>query len=65
MIGDIYMQGKNQDSALANYKRAVQIDDFDIMAHYGLYQLYLRNGDTTNAFVHYEKIQKYSPDMLK
>lgn len=65
LIADIYMQSKNQDSAFENYQKAVQIDDFDVIAHYGLYQIYVRKGDTSDALKHIEKIQKYSPNMLK
>jgi arabinofuranosyltransferase len=64
MIGDIYMQMKNSAKAFENYKKAVEIDDYNVMAHYYLYRLYLERGDTANALDNLEKIQKYSPDML-
>lgn len=65
MIGDIYLQMQNKEKAFENYKKAVEIDDYNITAHYYLYQLYLEKGDTANARLNIEKIQKYSPDMLK
>ena len=65
MIGDIYLQAKNNAKAFENYKKAVEIDDYNVMAHYYLYRLYLERGDTANALNNLEKIQKYSPDMLK
>jgi tetratricopeptide (TPR) repeat protein len=65
MIGDIYLQTKNKALAFENYKKAVEIDDYNVMAHYYLYQLYMEKGDTANALENLGKIQKYSPDMLK
>ncbi len=65
MIGDIYLQMQNKEKAFENYKKAVEIDDYNITAHYYLYQLYLEKGDTANALINLEKIQMYSPDMLK
>lgn len=65
MIGNLYMQTKNNDKAFENYKKAVEIDDFSVMAHYYLSQLYLQKGDTSNAKLNMEKVQKYSPDLLK
>jgi len=65
MIGDIYLQTKNKALAFESYKKAVEIDDYNVMAHYYLYQLYMEKGDTDNALDNLEKIQKYSPDMLK
>ncbi len=65
MIGELYLQMKNKDKAMENYKKAIAIDDYNVMAHYYLYQLYLEKGDTANAVNNFEKIQKYSPDMLK
>ena len=65
MIGDIYLQTKNKTKAFENYKKAIEIDDYNVMAHYYLYQLYMEKGDTANALENIEKIQKYSPDMLK
>jgi arabinofuranosyltransferase len=65
MIGDIYLQMQNKEKAFENYKKAVEIDDYNITAHYYLYQLYSEKGDTVNARQTLEKILKYSPDMLK
>ncbi|MGA2667895.1 MAG: hypothetical protein ABSF32_03150 [Ignavibacteria bacterium] len=65
LIGDLYMQNKNQEAAFENYKKAVDLDDYDIMAHYSLYQIYLGKKDSADALLQLEKIQKYSPDMLK
>jgi arabinofuranosyltransferase len=65
MIGDLYLQSKNQEKALEYYKKAVELDDYDIMAHYALYSIYLKQKDTANAILNLDKIQKYSPDLLK
>ncbi len=65
MIGDIYLQMKNKNKAFENYKKAVETDDYNITAHYYLYQIYMEKGDTVNARINLEKIQKYSPEMLK
>ncbi len=65
MIGDIYLQTQNKDKAFENYKKAVETDDYNVMAHYYLYQIYMEKGDTANARINIQKIQKYSPDMLK
>ncbi|MBK6506214.1 MAG: hypothetical protein IPG02_11215 [Ignavibacteria bacterium] len=39
-MGDLYMQQGKKDLALENYKKAVQNDDHNVIAHYQLYQLY-------------------------
>ena len=64
MIGDIYMQQKNKDEAFKNYQKAVQMDDYNVMAHYYLYQLYAEKNDTANAMANLNKIRKYAPEML-
>ena len=65
MIGEIYLQLKNKEKAIENYRKAVELDDYSIMSHYYLYQLYIEKKDTSNALEHLRKIQKYSPDLLK
>jgi tetratricopeptide (TPR) repeat protein len=65
MIGDIYMQSKDIPKAFENYKKAVELDDYNVMAHYGLYQIYMQNNDTSNAKLSIEKIRQYAPDMLQ
>ncbi len=65
MIGDIYMQNRNKEKAMENYKKAVDINDFSILAHYGLYQMYKDKKDSASAQSEIDKILKYSPDMLK
>jgi arabinofuranosyltransferase len=65
MIGDLYMQQKNKEKALENYKKAVELDDYSVMAHYGLYQFYMENKDTAAAKLSIEKIKKYTPELLQ
>ncbi len=64
-IGDIYFQQGKKDLAFENYKKAVEIDEANIMAQYQLYQLYGENGDTLNAKNSYEKILKYDPEIMR
>ncbi|HEY3250011.1 MAG TPA: hypothetical protein VGK25_02725, partial [Ignavibacteria bacterium] len=64
MIGDIYQQQNNKNKAFENYKKAVELDDYNIMSHYYLYQMYLEKGDTSNAKISLDKIRKYSPDIF-
>ncbi len=65
MIGDLYMQLRDKNNAFENYKKAAELDDYSVMAHYYLYQLYLEKGDTTNAKSSIGKIQKYAPELLQ
>lgn len=65
MIGDLYMQTKNKDKAFENYQKSVAQNDYNVLAHYSLYQLYMEKGDTANAKISLEKLQKYSPEMIK
>lgn len=65
MLGDLYMRTKNIENAIENYQKAVEVDDFSVMAHYSLYQMYLQKRDTANAQIHIDKVLKYSPDFLK
>lgn len=64
MIADLYMQLKDKDKAFMNYKKAVELDDYNVMAHYYLYQLYADKNDTVNAMANLDKINKYAPEML-
>jgi tetratricopeptide (TPR) repeat protein len=64
MIGTIYLAQKNNNKAIESFEKAVEKDDFDVMSHYYLYQFYSEMQDTSKAFKHLEKIQKYSPEML-
>ncbi|MGH2574322.1 MAG: tetratricopeptide repeat protein, partial [Ignavibacteria bacterium] len=63
-IGEIYIQNNNKDKAFENFKKATEIDDYNVLSHYYLYQLYLEKGDSTKARLSIEKIQKYSPDLI-
>lgn len=65
MIGDIYFQSKDIKQAFENYKKAVENDDYNVMAHYGLYQIYMQDKDTANARLSIEKIRQYAPEMLQ
>lgn len=64
-IGDLYQQSGNKDSALSNYKSAINIDDYSILAHYTLLNSYSTNNDTLNARLSYEKLKIIAPDILK
>jgi len=63
-IGDLYLQTKNTAKAIENYKKAIDTDDYNILAHYHLYQNAIENKDTNTAIFHLNKIRKYSPDLL-
>lgn len=65
MIGDLYVQLKDNNKAFEYYKKAAELDDYNVMAHYFLYQTYLGRGDTVNAKINIEKIQKYTPELLQ
>ncbi|MBZ0204593.1 MAG: hypothetical protein K8I03_16385 [Ignavibacteria bacterium] len=65
MLGDLYMQLKDNNQALDNYKKAVELDDYNVMAHYYLYQNSMQQKDTASAKMHIEKIQKYTPELLR
>lgn len=64
MIGELYLQLKDKEKAYDNFKMAVTVDDYNVMAHYYLYQMYAEKNDTTNAMVNLNKIRKYAPEML-
>ena len=59
------MQNRNKEKAEENYKKAIEVNDYNILAHYGLYQIYIGQKDTSSANKEIDKILKYSPDMLK
>lgn len=63
-IGDIYLQQGKKDLALENYKKAVDINESNVLANYQLYQLYSEKGDTASAKQSYERILKYDPEIL-
>jgi hypothetical protein len=64
-MGDLYMQQGKKDLALENYKKAVQNDDHNVIAHYQLYQLYSEKGDSVLARKSIDKIKKYNPEIMR
>ncbi|MBK7160343.1 MAG: tetratricopeptide repeat protein [Ignavibacteria bacterium] len=64
-IGDIYLQSGNKEQAIESYKKAVEINEYNILANYQLYQLLSEKGDTLNAKNYLQKIQKYDPEILR
>ena len=64
-MGDLYMQLGKKDLALENYKKAVQNDDHNVIAHYQLYQLYSEKGDSLLARKSIDKIKKYNPEIMR
>ena len=65
MMGNLYLQAKDKNNAFENYKKAAELDDYSAISNYYLYQLYLEKGDTANAKISMEKIQKYTPELLQ
>jgi arabinofuranosyltransferase len=63
-IADIYMQTGNKDSAFAYYLKAVERNDYDVMSHYGLYQLYSETGDSAKAADHLMKMRQIDPELF-
>ncbi len=64
-MGDLYMQQGKKDLALDSYKKAVQNDDHNVIAHYQLYQLYSEKGDSLLARKSIDKIRKYNPEIMR
>ena len=64
-IGDLHFQQGKKDLAMDNYKKAVEIDESNVMSQYQLYQMYSEKGDTLNARNSYEKILKYDPEIFR
>jgi tetratricopeptide (TPR) repeat protein len=64
-IGDLYLQAKDKEKAFENFKKAVDINDFNVLSHYSLFQLYMQRGDTVNARTSYDKVYKYAPEMVR
>ncbi|MFI5212155.1 MAG: tetratricopeptide repeat protein, partial [Ignavibacteria bacterium] len=65
MIGDVYMQMKDSRKALESYSLAVETDDYNVLAHYYLYQASMEKKDSVSAKLHFDKIVKYAPDMVQ
>ena len=63
-IGEVYMRMGNKEKALEFFEKAVGINDYSVLAHYYLYNIYGEAGNMEKANIHLEKIRKYSPDML-
>lgn len=64
VIGDLYLQ-QNDPKGFDYYKKALSVDDYNVMAHYGLYQFYMENNDTVGAKNSVDKIRKYSPELIQ
>jgi tetratricopeptide (TPR) repeat protein len=64
-IGESYLKLGDKQKALENLQKSVEVDDYNVLAHYYLYSLSMEAGDTVSANSHLEKIMKYSPEMLQ
>jgi len=64
-MGDMYLQAGNKKEAEESYKKAIEIDDYNVLAHYQLYQIYSEKGDTLKAMESIQKVQKYDPEVLR
>ncbi len=64
-IGELYLPTKEKVKAYDYFKKAIEIDDYNVLAHYNMYEYYMQRMDTANARISFEKIVKYSPDMIR
>ncbi len=64
-MGDLYLQLGKKDLAIDSYKKAIQNEDRNVIAHYQLYQLFSEKGDSSLARQSLEKIRKYNPDLIR
>ncbi len=64
MMGEIYVQTRDVDKAKENFRKAIELDDQNILSHFYLYKLNMQSGDSTGAMLNLEKLKKYAPDML-
>lgn len=64
LIGDIDMERRNEDSALANYTRAIAIDPCDIRSHYAMFQIRRHQRDSTATELHADWVRRCNPVLL-
>jgi len=64
-MGDILLQMGKKDQAIEQYKKAVEVNDHNVLSHYQLYQLYSEKGDTVNAKISIDKVRQYDPEILR
>ncbi len=64
MMGELYIQLNERDKAIESFKKSVELDDYNLLAHYYLYQYYTGKKDTANANMNIDKIRKFAPEML-
>jgi arabinofuranosyltransferase len=63
-MGELFMQMNQKDSALFYLEKAIERNDYDVMANYGLYQLYSEMGDSAKAAGHLMKLRQIDPEMF-
>ena len=67
-LGDVYSELGNFDSAINNYKKAINAGDNDLLTSYymkKLGMLYEHQGDTANALAQYEAIKDKYPQSVE
>lgn len=64
-IGEQYLKLGDKEKGFQNLQKSVEVDDYNVLAHYYLYSLLMEAGDSVTAKSHLEKILKYSPEMLQ
>jgi arabinofuranosyltransferase len=64
-IGELYLKQGDKQKGLENLQKAIEVDDYNVLAHYYLYTLKMESGDSVSANIHIQKIMQYSPEMLQ
>jgi tetratricopeptide (TPR) repeat protein len=64
MMGELYLQMKDNNTAAENFKKAIELDDHNILSQFYMYKLNMQSGDSAGAMQNLSKLQKYAPDML-
>lgn len=64
-MGDIYLQLGNKEKAIESYKKSIDINEYSILSHYQLLQLYSEAKDSLNAAASMQKLRKLDPEILR
>lgn len=64
-IADILLGQGKKEQAIENYRKAVEINEDNVLANYQLYQLYSEKGDTANAQKSLDLVKKYDAEILR
>lgn len=64
-IGELYLKSGNNAKAKEYLQKSIELDDFSVLGHLYLYEIYAKENNLIEATKHYERLKLISPGILR